>query len=149
MWLSQGSRSIDASAVNGHAPAMIKIARLKRLLPLVAWAGVLAIVFWTLGPVRDRPQLGHPETERFLAYALLGMALTAAYGRHYRLIAIGLVFGAIALEIGQFFVPHRDPHLQDCVAKALGGVSGVAIIMVARATWAWRQKGAQAGTNSG
>jgi uncharacterized membrane protein len=94
----------------------------------VGWTLALAIAVMTWGPLRDRPKLGFPQIERFAAYLILGSILAAAHPRRPRLLAIGLVLAAVALEIGQGFAPHRDPGVADAVVKALGAVAGVGLV---------------------
>ncbi|MDB5461336.1 MAG: hypothetical protein JWO72_3077 [Caulobacteraceae bacterium] len=115
-------------------------ARPVRLTSLAAgWTLALAIAVMTWGPLKDRPQFGFPQIERFAAYLVLGALLAAAYPRRPRLLAVGLAVAAVALEIGQGFVPHRDPGLVDAIVKALGAVAGVGLVQaVLRAAGARR-----------
>ncbi|MBB2200664.1 VanZ family protein [Gluconacetobacter tumulisoli] len=95
----------------------------------IAAAGLaLFIVFVTLGPLSDRPGTGHPQAERFAAYFILGAFFSLAYPRHRLWVAIGVVAGSIALELGQLAVPGRDAGVPDAIAKALGGMMGIAAI---------------------
>jgi VanZ family protein len=103
------------------------------MLALTAgWGLAVAVVIVTLGPVALRPQLGHPQLERFAAYLALGVIFSLAYPRRPTWVAVGLVLGAVGLEVGQHFVPHRDPGVPDAIAKALGAVVGVLLIRVLR-----------------
>lgn len=109
------------------APAKaVKALSLRRMLMVLAWGLLLLIVFWTLGPIADRPRLGPPQLERFGAYFLLGGAFSVAYARP-RLVASALVLVAVGLEFGQLFVPHRDAGIPDAVAKATGAIVGVGV----------------------
>lgn len=86
---------------------------------------VLSIVFVTLGPIGDRPQTGYPQTERFVAYLVLGAVFSVAYPRHRVWSALGIVVGSIVLELGQLLVPGRDAGFPDVISKAFGGFMGV------------------------
>jgi VanZ family protein len=85
----------------------------------------------TLGPISVRPQTGYPQAERFGAYFLLGAVFNIAYPQHRKWIAIGIVAGSMALELGQLAVPGRDAGIRDAVAKALGGIMGTVAISAA------------------
>ncbi|MBM9402438.1 hypothetical protein JUN65_12685 [Gluconacetobacter azotocaptans] len=101
---------------------------MRRLCQVAAVGLTLFIVFVTLGPLRDRPQTGHPQGERFAAYFILGAVFAVAYPRHRGWIAAGVVVGSIALELGQLAIPGRDAGLPDAAVKALGGMMGTALI---------------------
>ncbi len=90
---------------------------------IAGWLLALAIAAMTLGPVRDRPQFGFPQVERFAAFFVLASVFAVAYPRRLRLVSAGLVIWAVVLEIGQAFVPHRDPGL-----PALAGVVAVQLL---------------------
>ena len=59
---------------------------------------LIAIVFVTLSPIQDRPQLGHPDVERAGAYLLLGIALGFGFPRHARYTVPLVVFLSVVLE---------------------------------------------------
>jgi hypothetical protein len=88
------------------------------------WLLLGCIVFWTLGPVTDRPGFGHPQLERFAAYFCLGGLLVAGYPKRWPSTAVFVSVLAIGLELGQLFVPGRDAGVRDAVAKVLGGLAG-------------------------
>jgi hypothetical protein len=92
---------------------------------VAGWILVVVILVMTWGPINDRPQLGFPQIERFAAYFVLASIFAVAYPRFPRRVGIGLVVGAIVLEIGQGFFPHRDPRLVDALAKVAGALMGV------------------------
>ena len=104
---------------------------MQRLCRIAAVGLALYIAFVTIAPLRYRPQTGYPQAERFAAYFLLGAVFSVAYPKHRGWIAIGIVAGSIALELGQLDVPGRDAGLPDVIAKALGGVTGTAAISAA------------------
>ncbi|HUO22564.1 MAG TPA: hypothetical protein VMU59_08625 [Caulobacteraceae bacterium] len=95
------------------------------------WVLAALIVFWTLGPLGDRPSLGHAKLDRFVAYFCLGSLLTLAYPKRRLWIALALVAGPAILELGQFLAPGRDPRLSDVVSKAAGGLIGVWVAAIA------------------
>jgi VanZ family protein len=101
---------------------------MQKLFLAVAVAVSLAIVVMTLGPVAARPQLGHPQLERFAGYLALGAVWSLAYPRRMRLVAVVTACAAIGLELGQGLVPGRDPRLLDALAKILGAFAGVVSI---------------------
>jgi VanZ family protein len=86
----------------------------------------LLIIIFTLGPVGLRPQTGHPDVERFLAFVAVAAVFTLALPRRLAWVLIGVVLMAISLEVGQLLIPGRDARVTDAVVKVLGGVIGVA-----------------------
>jgi hypothetical protein len=101
---------------------------------VLGWTLLSLIGFWTLGPLGDRPRLGAPEFERIAAYCLTGFLFSAGYGRP-RLMALVLCAAAVALELGQLFVPGRDAGVPDAIEKMLGAIAGV-VIATALRHWA-------------
>ena len=88
-----------------------------------------AIAFVTEGPLHDRPQTGYPpQMERFAAFFLLGVLSALGFPKRRLFVAVLIVAGSIALELGQLVAPGRDAGLPDVVAKAVGGVAGVMLI---------------------
>jgi VanZ family protein len=100
---------------------------------LVSWALFAAIAVMTLGPVGLRPQTHFsPNFDRLAAYLFLGMSFALSYPqRRVWLLGAILVGVAAALEIGQSFVPGRDPRLIDFLFKACGAVIGLVALRVA------------------
>jgi VanZ family protein len=86
----------------------------------------------TLGPIGLRPQTHFsPDFERFAAYMVLGAFFALSYPqRRLWLLGAFLVATAAVLEIGQSFVPGRDPHLSDFLFKACGAVIGLVALCV-------------------
>jgi VanZ family protein len=106
---------------------------MKRTRQLCRTAGFLLalyIVFATLGPLSVRPATGYPQAERFAAYFVLGALWAVGYPRHRARVATIVVAMSIALELGQFAVPGRDPGIPDILAKALGGISAIVAVSV-------------------
>jgi VanZ family protein len=106
---------------------------MKRVALLAAWILAVMVVVFTLGPVSDRPQFGHPQGERFGAFFALGLCWAAAYPRRPLRVVVGLVLAAILLEAAQGLVPGRDPRLADAVAKIVGAAVAVALVAGAAA----------------
>jgi VanZ family protein len=91
-----------------------------------------AIAVMTLGPIGLRPQTHFsPNFERLAAYVALGMSFALSYPRR-RVWVLGAVLVAVAavLEIGQSFVPGRDPRLIDFLFKACGAVIGLSAVRI-------------------
>ena len=59
--------------------------RIRLAARILAWALLGYIAFVTLGPLRDRPQFGHADAERFIAFAVTGAALRSVIRRSGRL----------------------------------------------------------------
>lgn len=97
---------------------------------ILAWLLLAAVVFVTLGPVSDRPQFGHPDLERFAAYAATAVVFSFGYRRAWPALAIGLVGMAAGLEAAQWVVRNRDPHVSDLLFKCAGVLAGLAAARV-------------------
>jgi hypothetical protein len=114
---------------------------------LIAWSLVVGMIAVTWGPQDIRPSIGHPQIERFGAYALTAAVFVAAYPRRALAIALASIVLAFALEFGQFFAPDRDPRFTDAVVKALGGLCGAgAAHFGLRARRLWRPNDRVIGT---
>lgn len=97
-----------------------------RLLHLLPWLVLAAIVVATLSPIQFRPRTDEPpQVERFLAYALLGITFAVAFPRAWLLWLLALPAVAYLLELGQRLTPDRHWGLSDVEAKMAGGVIGV------------------------
>lgn len=93
---------------------------------VAAWLLLAAVAFVTLAPIGWRPESGlSPQIERFAAFALIGLAFSAAYPRHLLLVAVAILGAAIGLEVLQFLVQGRHPGVRDVLAKLAGGTGGV------------------------
>lgn len=99
-----------------------------------AWALAGVIVVATLAPQSLRPHLADPQVERFAAYFLVGLLFSIAYPGRLRLIALGVVAGAVGLELLQVLAPGRDAGATDALAKCLGGLIAVSLVAILRAT---------------
>lgn len=107
---------------------------MKRLALIAALVLSALVVVFTLGPVSDRPQFGHPQSERYLAFMALGLCWAAACpGRLWR-VFVALAVAAALLEAAQALAPGRDPRVTDALVKIAGAATGVGLIAVARRT---------------
>jgi peptidoglycan/LPS O-acetylase OafA/YrhL len=113
-------------------------AGMKRAVVFVAWVLAVLVVAFTLGPLSDRPQFGHPQIERFLAFLALGLCWAAAYPARPWRVLIGLVAAVILLEAAQGVVPGRDPAVPDALAKIAGATTATALLAAAR--WGLRRR---------
>jgi VanZ family protein len=109
---------------------------------LVSWALLVAIAVMTLGPIGLRPQTHFsPDFERFAAYVVLGAFFALSYPqRRLWLLGLFLVAMAAVFEIGQVFVPMRDPRLIDFLFKACGAVIGLVALRIAYLAVPLRQR---------
>jgi hypothetical protein len=105
---------------------------MQRSFVFAAWGLAALIVFVTLGPVSDRPQFGHPQDERFLAFLVLGMCWGATYPSRLWRVFVGVAAAAVLLEAAQALAPGRDPRVADALAKIFGAAVGVVMIAVVR-----------------
>jgi len=111
-------------------------ATLRRAAVLLAWSLAVGLIVVTWGPQGIRPRIASPALERFGAYFLTAAAFVTPYPRRALTIALAAVVFAVALELGQFLAPGRDPRVSDAVVKALGGLCGAAA-----AHFGWRAAG--------
>lgn len=105
---------------------------MKAFVVLACWILAASVIVVTLGPATDRPQLGHPQAERFWAFAVLGFTSAFAYPARPRRLAASLTAGAIILEALQFFASGRDPRLPDALIKMAGALVGIALMASGR-----------------
>ncbi|MBP0438807.1 VanZ family protein [Tianweitania sediminis] len=99
---------------------------MQRVLLVAAWGSLAAIAFVTLSPIGLRPHVGGPNTERLLAFVLLGCLFGLAHPRRLGLVAAILVAAALSFELLQELVPGRHGRLPDALVKCAGGLAGVA-----------------------
>lgn len=97
-----------------------------RLFRILAWGGLALIAFATLSPIDLRPTSElPPNTERFIAFAIVGAAFALAYPRHLWLTLVVVLSTAVMLEILQIVSPSRHGHMLDAVVKMSGGTMGL------------------------
>lgn len=107
-----------------------------RLARIAALLGVIAIVALSLVPGVLRPSTGFGKTiEHATAYCLVaGMLTITSRARWPQLMALALIALAAFLEIGQTWIPGRDPMLTDFFASSAGALlgAGLATFVLAR-----------------
>ncbi|ARQ57969.1 MULTISPECIES: VanZ family protein [Rhizobium] len=92
----------------------------------LAWLLLALILFVTVSPIGLRPHtVTSVDTDRGGAYVLLGLAFALAYPRQWKLVAVLLITGAVAIEYLQYFTPTRHPRLHDAGVKAMGAALGL------------------------
>ncbi|WP_184452668.1 VanZ family protein [Rhizobium aethiopicum] len=92
----------------------------------VAWLLLALILFVTVSPIGLRPDtVTTVDTDRGAAYVLLGLAFALAYPKQWKLVAVLLIIGAVAIEYLQYFSPTRHPRLHDAGIKAMGAAVGL------------------------
>ncbi|MDF0697810.1 VanZ family protein [Rhizobium sp. MC63] len=92
----------------------------------IAWLLLALILFVTVSPIGLRPHtVTTVDTDRGGAYVLLGLAFAVAYPRQWKLVAVLLITGAVAIEYLQYFTPTRHPRLHDAGVKAMGATLGL------------------------
>ncbi len=100
---------------------------------IAAWVMAAFVVLVTVCPLRDRPQTGFPDLERFSAYLVLGACFAFGYPKRVGLVAVLVVVAGLGLEASQLLAPDRHARVHDAVVKALGGAAGVCVAMLAEA----------------
>jgi hypothetical protein len=100
--------------------------RIQTVVRVAAWACLLAIALFTLGPLGVRPVSGwSPSAERFMAFGVVGALFAVAYPR-YILFAAAVVLGAAVLfEVLQLLAPSRHGRAFDAGVKIAGGMAGL------------------------
>ncbi len=103
----------------------------RRIFRILAWASIVAIFVVTDGPIALRPSLGlGANTERLLAFAVVGALFALAYPRRWPIVLAFLIGAAAVFELLQLFVLGRHGYFRDFVFKATGAVIGVAGVWV-------------------
>jgi VanZ family protein len=103
-------------------------------MTIAGWLALAFIVYATLSPIDDRPSVAPPNFERFVAFALVGLAFALAYPKRLVLIAAIVLISAFGLEALQLLTPDRHGRLVDAVIKAAGGLCGIGIGQLAEAS---------------
>ncbi|MBX5092610.1 VanZ family protein [Rhizobium lentis] len=92
----------------------------------LAWLLLALILFVTVSPIGLRPDtITTVNTDRGGAYVLLGLAFALAYPKQWKLVAVLLIIGAVAIEYLQYLTPTRHPRLHDAGIKAMGAALGL------------------------
>ncbi|WP_064838178.1 MULTISPECIES: antibiotic resistance protein VanZ [unclassified Rhizobium] len=92
----------------------------------VAWLLLAFILFVTVSPIGLRPEtVTTVDTDRAAAYILVGLAFALAYPKQWKLVAVLLIAGAVAIEYLQYLSPTRHPRLHDAGIKAMGAALGL------------------------
>ncbi len=95
-------------------------------LRIAAWLALAAIVFVTVSPIELRPHDVLPvNTDRAIAFAVVGGLFVTAYPRHWLLVGLAIVLSAIGIEWLQELSPTRHARLDDALVKAVGALCGV------------------------
>ena len=97
----------------------------EKLFRIAGWLALAFIAFVTLSPIQDRPTIGSPQLEHFIAFALLGLALVMGYPRRILPIVVIVITSAFVLEAMQLLTPDRHGRLFDALVKAVGGFCGI------------------------
>ncbi|APO74540.1 VanZ-like protein [Rhizobium etli 8C-3] len=97
-----------------------------RLTRPLAWLLLAAIIFVTISPIGLRPHtMTSVNADRGLAYAVTGFLFALGYPKQWKLVALLLIFGALAIEFLQYLSPTRHARLHDAVIKAAGAMLGI------------------------
>ena len=97
----------------------------QKVFRIAGWLALALIAFVTLSPIDDRPTIGSPQLEHFIAFTLLGLALVLGYPRRMLPIVVIVITSAFALEAMQLLTPDRHGRVFDAVVKAVGGLCGI------------------------
>lgn len=97
-----------------------------RLVQIVAWLALVAVVFVTVSPIELRPHDILPvDFDRAAAFAVLAALFVTAYPKSWSLVGLAIVVGAGAIELLQELSPSRHAHGSDALIKAAGASIGV------------------------
>lgn len=97
-----------------------------KLIRIIAWVLLATILFVTVDPIAFRPDSGLPvNVERFIAFAVVGVAFACAYPKRWIFVLVLVVGSAFAFELSQMLAPTRHAGTLDAVVKATGGLFGV------------------------
>ncbi|MBX5253613.1 VanZ family protein [Rhizobium sp. NLR4b] len=109
----------------------------------LAWLLLALILFVTVSPIGLRPNtVTTVDADRGTAYVLLGLSFALAYPKQWKLVAVLLIVGAVAIEYLQYFAPTRHPRLHDAGIKAMGAALGLVAGWVINR---WRESRAPSG----
>ncbi|MBY3183231.1 VanZ family protein [Rhizobium laguerreae] len=92
----------------------------------LAWLLLALILFVTVSPIGLRPEtVTTVDTDRGGVYVLVGLAFALAYPKKWKMVAVLLIAGAVAIEYLQYLAPTRHPRLHDAGIKAAGAALGL------------------------
>jgi hypothetical protein len=99
---------------------------IQKVVRVLAWLLVVAMIVVTLAPIGMRPRLGVAfEVERILAAGALGLLLAFAYPRQFWPLLMIMSLSIIGLEWLQELRPDRHGNVQDAALKLAGGALGL------------------------
>jgi VanZ family protein len=104
-----------------------------RVFRVIAWLGVAMIVVLSLLPGQERPHVFEvSQFEHLGAYFVAGIALALGYGERRSHILVGLFLTVLAggLEVGQIWVPGRNPRILDWASGAVGAWAGIGLVLI-------------------
>ena len=108
------------------------------LLRVCAGSSILALAVLSWLPAQDMARTGVllPSEEHFLAYMLSGLLVAAAMPR-YRFVHVACFYVLLAtmLELGQNFVPGRDPEAFAAFVSMCGAIVGEVVARLISGTW--------------
>jgi VanZ family protein len=93
---------------------------------LVSISSIIAVLVLSWLPGESRPSLGVSNLiEHFVAYFITALVTIVAFvpPRTIRSVLVGMILLAAVAEIGQNFVPGRDPRVIDFIASSVGAVA--------------------------
>jgi hypothetical protein len=97
-----------------------------KLLRVIAWSLIAAIVALSFVPPFIRPMTGTPhDLEHISIFVLAGSFFGVAYRFNHLYHAFGFVVFAGAIEIGQLAVPGRHARIADFIVDAVSACAGV------------------------
>jgi hypothetical protein len=95
---------------------------------VLAWGLLLAIFVFTDAPIMFRPETNlSPNTERFVALCIVGVAFALAYPRRLPLVFCLLFFAVGIFELLQLISSSRHAHIEDVFFKDAGALVGISI----------------------
>lgn len=97
-----------------------------RLLKILAWLLLAALILVTVGPIDWRPVTPFgPNLERAFALFVVGFVFALAYPRRIVLVTIALFTFTALLEAAQGLEPGRHGRVVDAIVKLSGGGIGL------------------------
>ncbi|SFP81738.1 VanZ like family protein [Bradyrhizobium sp. Ghvi] len=96
------------------------------------WVVLAFVVFATLAPIYDRPTVAPPHVEHFAAFFMLGLLFMLACPNRVALVLLIVGGSAVTLETLQLLTPDRHGRFIDASIKVAGGLSGMALFVLAR-----------------